>query len=191
MIDIPALVARLTQSGASIEVIQIVVNALEPEQKRREANRQRTARWRHRDVTVTSQPKTPAKSNGALRHRDVTDHNSSFLLTSLSSSVATSSVPLRRERASVAGRGLSADLQNDFGLFYQKYPRHVAKRAALKAYAAARSRASAAEILAGCERYAVSADPNYTAHPATWLNADRWLDENKAPKEFNWRECLP
>jgi hypothetical protein len=68
--------------------------------------------------------------------------------------------------------------ENLFLEFWEVYPRKVARGDALKAYLKALSRASHAEILAGVKRY--KPDPKFTKHPATWLNADCWLDE--APK---------
>lgn len=63
---------------------------------------------------------------------------------------------------------------------YELYPRKKAKPAALRAIAKALKRADFATIKAGVERYAktrAGQDPTYTAHPATWFNADRWADE--------------
>ncbi len=59
--------------------------------------------------------------------------------------------------------------------FWSVYPRKIAKGSARKAYRSALRRASADEILAGAKRY--KPDPQFTKHPATWLNADCWLDE--------------
>lgn len=68
---------------------------------------------------------------------------------------------------------------SEFAEFWAIYPNHVAKRAALKAFTKARQRAEHSEIIAGAARYAhdPTRKPEFTAHPATWLNADRWLDE--------------
>lgn len=67
----------------------------------------------------------------------------------------------------------------DFADFWDVYPRKTARAAALKAWAKAIKTADAQEILAGALRY--SQDPNreaqFTAYPATWLNAGRWEDE--------------
>lgn len=66
----------------------------------------------------------------------------------------------------------------DFAEFWNAYPRKAAKGAARRAWSKAILRAEPSQIIAGAEIYRV--DPNredaYTAHPATWLNADRWLD---------------
>lgn len=66
----------------------------------------------------------------------------------------------------------------EFQAFWQAYPRRVGKLDAVKAYAKARALASADEILAGVEAYKKH-KPEYCdyAHPATWLNKGRWMDE--------------
>jgi biotin operon repressor len=71
------------------------------------------------------------------------------------------------------------DTYNEFEIFWNVYPRKVAKKAAEAAFAKAIKHTPFALILSGAGRY--SKDPNrveaYTAHPATWLNAHRWLDD--------------
>jgi hypothetical protein len=81
-----------------------------------------------------------------------------------------------------------------FDNFWKEYPRKSDKRAALKAFRSALSRATFEDILAGVIRYAN--DPNlpearFIKHPATWLNADAWengpLPElRKKRKETDW-----
>ena len=71
------------------------------------------------------------------------------------------------------------DTNTEFDLFWNVYPRKVAKKSAEAAFAKAIKHTPFALILSGAGRYAN--DPNrveaYTAHPATWLNAHRWLDD--------------
>lgn len=72
------------------------------------------------------------------------------------------------------------DIPACFAEFYAAFPRHAAKAAALKAYLKARTKTDAGSLLAGARRYAAeraNEDPKFTAHPATWLNAERWKDE--------------
>ncbi len=67
-----------------------------------------------------------------------------------------------------------------FEEWWQAYPRKVARPVAAKAYDRACTKASAAELLIGARAYAAARagqDPRYTAHPATWLNGERWRDE--------------
>jgi len=67
---------------------------------------------------------------------------------------------------------------SDFEAWWGTYPRKTGKGAALKAYTKARAKASAEDLLAGIARY-MRQKPDYAdwKHPATWLNADCWLDE--------------
>jgi biotin operon repressor len=70
------------------------------------------------------------------------------------------------------------DTNTEFDLFWNVYPRKVAKKSAELAFIKAIKHTPFALILSGAGRYAN--DPNrvdaYTAHPATWLNGHRWLD---------------
>lgn len=70
----------------------------------------------------------------------------------------------------------------DFAEWYAAYPLKAARPSAVKAYIRARSRASPEQLLDGARRYAVARQgeaPNYTKHPATWLNNDCWLDKTE------------
>ncbi len=55
----------------------------------------------------------------------------------------------------------------------------MAKGGALKAWQNAVKTAKPEDIIAGAKMYAKdkTRDPKFTAHPATWLNQQRWLDE--------------
>lgn len=66
----------------------------------------------------------------------------------------------------------------DFSRFWSLYPRKAAKGSARRAWSKAVRVAEVEEILEGVARYATdpNRDPAYTAHPATWLNGERWLD---------------
>jgi hypothetical protein len=66
----------------------------------------------------------------------------------------------------------------EFAEFWAAYPRKVAKKGAHAAYLKARKDGADAEtILAGAKRFAASRpDPQYTPHPATWLNRGQWED---------------
>jgi hypothetical protein len=77
------------------------------------------------------------------------------------------------------GKGsLIADDQ--FDRFWTQYPKRVDKASARKAFDRAMKRASFETIIAGVHRYAAERtdeDPKFTKHPATWLNADAWLND--------------
>ena len=73
--------------------------------------------------------------------------------------------------------------ESPFERFWSIYPKKVGKKAAAKAWTQAIKESTPESIIAGAEAYAK--DPMrqelYTAHPATWLNAGRWLDEVVKP----------
>ncbi len=76
----------------------------------------------------------------------------------------------------------SAD--HDFEAFYQAYPRHVGKKAAQKAYKAAHKKHGAKFLLQEAQKAAQryhKSDPQFIPHPATWLNGERWADEDHKP----------
>ena len=74
-----------------------------------------------------------------------------------------------------------------FDDFWRSYPRKVGKGAAQKSWdkCVDRMKISPSVILDGAKRYAAAktgSDIQYVAHPSTWLNQQRWLDEDGAPE---------
>ena len=74
-----------------------------------------------------------------------------------------------------------------FDNFWEAYPRKTAKGAAKKAW---EKITEPAEVIEGARRFALdpTRDPSFTPHPATWLNAERWLDEPLPPRKFSPQE---
>ena len=76
------------------------------------------------------------------------------------------------------------NIQEGFDRFWDLYPRKAGKQEARRAFDRALKVATLEEILLGAQRYA--ADPNrqpqFTAHPTTWLNQGRWSDEPLPPR---------
>ena len=68
-----------------------------------------------------------------------------------------------------------------FDEFWALYPRKVGKLKAEPAYGKALKLASHEKIMDGVRRY-LKSKPAYAdwAHPTTWLNAGRWMDEPDA-----------
>jgi hypothetical protein len=66
-----------------------------------------------------------------------------------------------------------------FDAFWAVYPRREGKGAARKAWDKACRKANPQDIIIGAKRYAAdpNREPQYTAHAATWLNAERWTDD--------------
>lgn len=70
-----------------------------------------------------------------------------------------------------------------FEAFWEAYGHKKARADAAKAFTKAIKLATLEEILLGVERYHQTRDwlRGYRAHPATWLNAQRWLDGEDLP----------
>ena len=67
---------------------------------------------------------------------------------------------------------------DEFEKFWNTYPIKAGKGSALKAWVKAIKKATPEIITEGASRYASdpNREPEFTAHPATWLNGERWLD---------------
>lgn len=78
------------------------------------------------------------------------------------------------------GPKTSSEIDHAFGIFWEIYPRHIAKAKARIAFEKAVQKERAAVIVEGARAYRRSvgdSDPKFIAHPTTWLNAERWTDE--------------
>ena len=67
-----------------------------------------------------------------------------------------------------------------FDEFWSRYPRKVGKVAARKAFTQALRMTDVSAIIRGVEALKIQVagkDPQFTPHPATWLNEGRWDDE--------------
>ena len=86
----------------------------------------------------------------------------------------------------------TSDDPEGFAEFWAAYPKRVARGTAAKAYAKAIKKADPAEILTGAHRYAAdpTRKPEFTSHPATWLNAERWTDEVTTPPSHGGGESI-
>jgi len=73
-----------------------------------------------------------------------------------------------------------ASTDDAFSEFYAKYPRKVGKGQARKAYARALKIARHDDIMYGLAQQMPkleATEKQFIAHPATWLNGERWDDE--------------
>lgn len=76
----------------------------------------------------------------------------------------------------------------DFDAFWAEVPRKVGRGAAEKSYRAALKKTDHDTLIAGIRRYAeerAGKDRQYTVHPATWLNQERWADEPERSDDFH------
>lgn len=81
----------------------------------------------------------------------------------------------------------------DFEAFWKAYPRRVGKGAALKAWKSQKPELT--EVLAALQwqrkQDAWTKDGGqYIPHPATWLNAQRWFDEDPNAHKNNFKHIV-
>lgn len=77
---------------------------------------------------------------------------------------------------------VSLPKDNGFEAFWAEVPRKIGKGAARKAYASALRKTDAETLLEAMRRFAASQagkDAQFIPHPSTWLNAERWTDEDR------------
>ena len=68
---------------------------------------------------------------------------------------------------------------------YDAYPRKVARPKALEAIRRALKKVEASKLLAAVKAYAASRvgePPQFTPHPSTWFNQERWADPITVPE---------
>jgi hypothetical protein len=77
------------------------------------------------------------------------------------------------------------DISEQFNKFWAIYPRKKGKGQAIKAFEKALLKTDLETILAGVEAYKEYEDmydPQFIAHPTTWLNGERWDDEHEGAR---------
>lgn len=104
-----------------------------------------------------------------------------------------------------AGAERENDAADDFDLWWTLYPRKRGKGQAVKAYRAARKKATAEQLLTSLRSQLAemtAKGDQFTPYPATWLNGERWLDQpahlavvadpaNLPPVEQSWMRRRP
>lgn len=160
-----ALGLSMEQVGGVLEIIDAREGAMKAaEEARKAAGRERVQRWREKNKpSVTLQ-----KHIG----------NATVPLTSASDAPATEE---NKQTNKPERKQDTAPLALEFDeTFWPAYPLKRGKADALKAFLAARKRASLEIIIAGVRRYAserAGEDPKFTKHAQGWLSGDHWTDE--------------
>lgn len=95
--------------------------------------------------------------------------------------------PIQKESNPNPNTNTRTHADEAFDLFYSRYPRHVDKADAKKAWSKLKE-ADYDSVLAGLEKwipYFDSEEEQYIPHPATWLNKRRWESEPPKVKKQN------
>jgi len=73
-----------------------------------------------------------------------------------------------------------------FNRFWLIYPRKIRKGLARRAWLNARKKATEQEIITGLANYQFHSNPLLQPHPSTWLNQERWADEDTVDPNDRW-----
>ncbi len=84
------------------------------------------------------------------------------------------------ESRPVPSRPAASTDADEFEQWWGHYPKKVGKGQARTAFARSLKKASLEDLVQGADTFTArtaNSDPKFIAHPATWLNGERWLDE--------------
>lgn len=182
------LMARLTRTDfntCSIVFKQAMIE--HPKNKSKLTNKRLFDMWQERIEFVKSRSaagKKSAKARTGKGVRTLDEHNSTRvqLCSNENEQVCNSSSSLEDEGDFFSeSQNRSVD---QFAVFWNVYPRKVAKGQAVRAWKTAMKKTSAEEVIEAAKKYArqqSGVDRQYIANPATWLNGERWADEDSKP----------
>ena len=83
--------------------------------------------------------------------------------------------------------------QSEFDLFWDYYPKKVAKGDAKKAFKKALKKVSGSQLILAVQPYAESVkhkDPKFIPHASRWLNGERWADQLDQSKDTGMDENM-
>lgn len=127
------------------------------------------------DLNPSEPPKPPGAAGASTEGEPLMQHADDLTLFDAPAPPAGALVSLNG-KTPVPG----SDQDPGFAAFWAAYPRKTAKGTARRAWAkAVAAGADPAALVAAAARYAASPGrkPDYTCHPATWLNQERWEDD--------------
>lgn len=180
----PERCARLVGNGCSISVATNVQRAFnEPSTDPQRLLHKRVEKERQKQAIRREQTSSAGKKSAAKRsvNREVST-GSNKRSTNVQRKVNPSSSS-SDEDVCVSN---SESQVCQFEEFWSTCPRRTAKGNARKAWSKAIKAATPDQIIDGMKIYAkqmVGTEPQYIAHPATWLNGERWLDDERKPQK--------
>lgn len=166
--------------------------------KRWEIERARVSENNHlADTAVSHAPSTVSKTRKGSENSRLNGSNSDHELNEINDMSNTNARARARtpllDRIEVVDTGIppivpQADepLETWFEEWWAIYPRRIGKGAARKAYAKAVRKVPRSRLLEAATAYAAERegqDQNFTPHPSTWLNQERWNDEPETPRQ--------
>lgn len=149
------------------------------------ANRERQRKFREGQRNAVTNPVNNAPRNAVTN--SVTEEPDNAVTNSGSNGVSNAAlaVPSRTNKKTTrTGARTSAATDEEFDQFWAKYPRREGKGYARTAWAKALKKTDAATLIKEAGAYAarsIGSDPKFIPLPATWLNGERWADEQSTP----------
>ena len=139
--------------------------------------------WSHQrvenDLQFVLSKSTKASVSGRISGVKRANERSTFVKRSLTYTDTEADTDTETDKKKKDIHQPKVDGDSDFNEFWKIYPRKIGKGQARKAFKAALKKTTLEVILAGVET--MKADPllesEFTPHPATWLNGERWLDD--------------
>lgn len=160
------IIALGLSKKATNSVLEILACEQEVEEIRLKKQRDRTARCRARNVTVTLPSQLQKQGVSYVEEMDVKTMDVK----------EKEELPVKQEMLNQVPVKAGAR-EAEFEVFYQAYPHKVGRPAAAKSFTKANKKAPLEQILAGLETYIGSKPPDRPwCNPATWLNQERWND---------------
>lgn len=178
---------------AMAEALLFLAEQLEADEAKRNATAMRQQRYRERHSSVTVTPKSRDSDEDVTLLARVEDN-----IINIPSKLDIKNLPLSPSKA------VSATDPDGFDAFWSVYPKRdgaMDRKSAVKAFAAARKRASLTTIIEGAQHFAQAmtargkVGTEFIPQPRTWLNGDRWNDRYDAgtsveSKEAQWLAVL-
>ena len=150
--------------------------------KREDSNRERTRVYRDRLALVTQCDDSVTRKKGPL----LTPKKEAPLIPPKKEH------PFTTPKEDSIKNTDSAEMEsflNDFNLWWECVPQKIGVGRARRAFKTALKKTDLETLIVGIKKYAksVADNPEFIAHPATWLNGERWLDEPVQERQ-SWRE---
>lgn len=175
---------RLQEIDGGWEIITYAKHrAMASKEDEKEKAAERQQRFRERNALVTpsngeSQQVTPsnAPSRPVTENRDIADADADADANKDKNTSTPQTPPAKPKR--------TLDDSPEFLTFWQAYPRKVGKPNAARAFAKALRLSTMEAIMGGLTAHLpawAEIDPQFTPHPATWLNRQGWNDAPTLP----------
>lgn len=145
-----------------------IQEALDAESERRRKDRERKAAKRAEDKSLGTSVDVSADSP-----RTVHDESARI-------EVEVEVEEEQEKKTSSSSKSSVASLPPRFDEFWSAYPKRVGKGQAVKAWRGALRKADPDSIISAAVSFAaaqVGKDPQFIPHPSSWLNGERWADE--------------